>query len=144
MINEFKQKFELFYYYGYTNFCTGIVQGHKETCYMHAMRYYFPPVIEGMYDKKLVGPGVLTMEGFEYKNFQTKQALRNHSNSRLNVCKQSLRYNTVMFKVGKHDTKAELKKNKEGAEWYKQYFKNHSNLSSKPSDEKINTKMTAV
>ena len=119
MIKEFKQKVELFYYYGYTIFCTGIVQGDKETFYMHAMRYYFPPVIEGMHDKHLVGPGVQTMEGFEYTSFQTKRALQNHSNSRLNVCKQNLHYNTVMFKVGKHDTKAELKKKKEEAEWYK-------------------------
>ena len=38
MIKEFKQKVELFYEYVYTNFCNGVVQGDKETFYMHAIR----------------------------------------------------------------------------------------------------------
>ena len=51
MIKQFKQKVEIFYEYEYTTFCTGIVQEDKETFYIHAMRYYFPPFIECIHGK---------------------------------------------------------------------------------------------
>ena len=52
--------------------------------------------------------GVFTMEGFEYKNYSSKQAIREHSNRRGNVCHQSLKFLTLQFILKHHEVQKEI------------------------------------
>ena len=92
MIECFDTLVKRFYEHGMDSFISKHCRGDKETFYLHAVRWYMPKIIRDTYTRHKLGPGIFTMEGFEYKNFSSKQAVRNHSNHRGNVPKQSLKH----------------------------------------------------
>ena len=56
-----------------TSYSTGDEEdGHGKTFYMHILRYYIPKIMLKAFQKHDVGPGVFTMEGFEYVNYVSK------------------------------------------------------------------------
>ena len=124
MIDEFEFKVKEFYRLGYTTFMQKVLPGDAETQYMHAMCHYFATIIRKFYDEFYIGPGAFNMEGFEYKNFQTKRAIRNHTNHMKNVCSQSLMYMTVMFSIAKHNVEKEVDKRsiEKTVQYLKEYF----------------------
>ena len=54
------------------------VAGDGETFYLHAMSQYMPVLMKDTYDDHRLGLGIFTMEGFEYKNYSSKHAIREH------------------------------------------------------------------
>ena len=57
--------------------------GHGETFYMHVLRYYAPKIMQHTFQKHGVGPGVFTMEGFEYVNYVSKMVHRTRTNKKV-------------------------------------------------------------
>ena len=125
MMAAYSDKVKLFHDAGMKSFMTDSVPGDNETFYTHAVCNYFLPKICTIYTLHGVGPGVFSMEGFEYKNFQSKRAVANRANGRGNICKQSIRHLCIIFRVGTHDIKKELKKRSasQKRKWHEKYFK---------------------
>ena len=48
-----------------------------ETFYLHTLKHYIPKIMRSTYEKHRLGPAIFTMEGFEYKNYTSKQVMRN-------------------------------------------------------------------
>ena len=67
-----------------------------------------PVFLERTHDAHKLGVGVFTMEGFEYKNYSSKHAIREHSNRKGNVCMQSLKYLTLQFITKKAEVNTEI------------------------------------
>jgi hypothetical protein len=59
-----------------------------------------------------LGIGIFTMEGFEYKNYTSKQVLNSRTNGwhQKNITKQSLRVLQLTYKCGYHNTQHEIKR----------------------------------
>ena len=46
---------------------------------MHALRHYIPLHAQNTWDTYKLGVGIFTMEGFELRNLESKQVVRNHT-----------------------------------------------------------------
>ena len=90
MISEFESLSEQLYKAGMKTYLSNRVEGDHETFYAHALRFYFPEILKKTYNKYGLGLGVYTMEGFESINYMTKRLIRNNSNRRGNICKQTM------------------------------------------------------
>ena len=90
MISEFESLSEQLYKAGMKTYLSDRVEGDHETFYAHALRFYFPDILKKTYNKYGLGLGVYTMEGFESINYMTKRLIRNNSNRRGNICKQTM------------------------------------------------------
>ena len=78
---------------------TKVDTGDKETFYMHSLRHYTMKHAQDTWIKYKLGIGIFTMEGFERRNLESKQAVRNHTNKKDNITVQSCnklyeKYNT--------------------------------------------------
>ena len=62
-----------------------------------------------IYRKHKLGISVMTMEGFEYKNFSSKYAVSTRSNGKGNIVMQSMRVLHLLFKSGYHNVDKEIK-----------------------------------
>ena len=112
MITLYKKEATKFLNNAHASCLTNKVQGDGETFYIHALSMYIPKIMRETYDSHMLGLGVFTMEGFEYKNYSSKHAIREHSNRKGNVCLQSLKYLTLQFINRKHEVTKEIKKRK--------------------------------
>ena len=112
MITLFKNEAATFFSNAHASFLSHKVQGNEETFYIHALCMYIPKIMRETYDSHMLGVRVFTMEGFEYKNYSSKHAIRGHSNRKGNVCVQSLKYLTLQFINRKYEVLKELKKRK--------------------------------
>ena len=90
MISEFESLSEQLYKAGMKTYLSDRVEGDHETFYAHALRFYFPDILKKNYNKFGLGLGVYTMEGFESIDYMTKRLIRNNSNRRGNICKQTM------------------------------------------------------
>ena len=66
---------------------------------MHALRHYNIKHAQDTWTKYKLGVGIFTMEGFERRNMESKQVVRNHTNKKGNIILQSAKklyekYNT--------------------------------------------------
>ena len=109
-ITKYKKLSEDFYLFGMKSFMTDLCVGDRETFYMHALRWYFPRIMQETYNKHDLGIGIFSMEGFENKNSKSKTALRRYSNHRGNLCSQSLTSLTMSFIHANHDVKKDSHK----------------------------------
>ena len=89
---------------------TNAIVGDGETFYIHNLSFYMPSIIEDTYKKHKLGPGVWSMEGFEYKNAQSKQAVYTHSNCKGNLPAQSLAHLYLIYTMGRHVQQMDRKK----------------------------------
>ena len=93
-----------------TSYTTGDEEdGHGKTLYMHVLRYYIPKMMLDTFQKHGVGPGVFTMEGFEYVNYVSKMVHRTRTNKKGNTASQALPVLAMMFVHQDHDVKTVLK-----------------------------------
>lgn len=81
---------------------TNAIVGDGETFYIHNLSFYMPSIIEDTYKRHKLGPGVWSMEGFEYKNAQSKRAVYTHSNRKGNLPAQSLAHLYLIYSMGRH------------------------------------------
>ena len=86
----YKKWVERFYELGVVTFMTKIEPGDQETFYLHVMRFYMPDIIDDTWKKYRLGVGIYTMQGFERRNKESKQALSRHNNFRGNFIIQNL------------------------------------------------------
>ena len=91
MMDSYKEQAGKFYPTGRATSLTNTLPGDRETFYNHCLLHYLPPLIERTYKFHCLGPGFFAMEASEYKNVTSKQEIMNHSNRKVNVCKQSLK-----------------------------------------------------
>ena len=66
-------------------------EGDAETFYFHSFCWYVPILMRRLYSLHSLGMAVMTMEGFEHKNFTSKHAVQCRTNGKGNISKQSLR-----------------------------------------------------
>ena len=60
-------------------------EGDNETFYLHCLRFYIPKIVKITYKKHNLGVGIFTMQGFERRNKESKNAMRRFSNNRGNI-----------------------------------------------------------
>ena len=107
----YKSTVNQFYEAGMKSFLTGTSEGDGETFYVHNVTFYMPRIIDDTYQKHKLGPGIWSMEGFEYKNAQSKRAIYTRSNRKGNLPAQSLARLYLNYTMGRHEHKKK-KKNK--------------------------------
>ena len=110
MSETYKKYAKEFYNAGIKSFMTNAIVGDGETFYIHNLFFYMPSIIEDTYKKHKLGPGVWSMEGFEYKNAQSKQAVYTHSNCKGNLPAQSLAHLYLIYTMGQHIQQMDRKK----------------------------------
>ena len=85
--------------------------GDKESLYSYTLACYLQHMLKQTYKRHNLGLGIFSMEGFEYKNYTSKQALNNCTNGNLktNIVMQSLRVLQLIFNCSYFNPEAELK-----------------------------------
>ena len=101
---------KLLYVHGEQSVLTRFTRGDSETFYFHCFRWYVPRMMRKMYRLHGLGIAVMTMEGFEHKNFTSKHAIQRRTNGKGNVTKQSMKILHLFFKSGYHNVMRELQK----------------------------------
>ena len=88
--------------------------GDKENFYVHVLTNYIPGIMRETYKRHKLGVGIFSMEGFEYKNYTSKQVLNNRTNGKIksNIVLQSMRILQLLFKCAYFDPHAEMKRRK--------------------------------
>ena len=79
-IEKFKKNIDSFYECGIDTFLTSVEMGDDETYYLHALKYYILYHARKTWDNHKCGIGVFTMQGFERRNKESKNILRQFSN----------------------------------------------------------------
>lgn len=98
--------------YGLRSFMTNRRSGDKETFYVHVLTRYMPKIMRETYQRHSLGVGIFSMEGFEYKNYTSKQVLNNRTNGKVstNIVLQSMRVLQLLFGCAYVDPDAEIKR----------------------------------
>ena len=88
--------------------------GDKETFYVHVLINYIPGIMRETYKRHKLGVEIFSMEGFEYKNYTSKQVLNNRMNGKIrsNIVLQSMRVFQLLFNCPYFDPVAEMKQRK--------------------------------
>ena len=81
-----------------------------ETFYQHNLKHYMPHIMRYTYENHAVGPAIFTMEGFECKNYTSKQVMRCCKNGQGIQCMQSLRVMQLLCINDHFSVSDELKK----------------------------------
>ena len=113
VISEYISQVEELYSLGLKSFMSESNQGDRKTFCLHSLWWYFPEIMKLTYKRHGVGIGVYTMEGFEYKNYTSKQVIRTRTNGKVNITMQSLKTLLLIFKNGYHNIEEEIGKRKE-------------------------------
>ena len=109
--------------------------GQGETLYMHVLRYYAPRIIRHTYETHAVGPGVFTMEGFEYINYVSKNGSSDASKQKGNITAQALPVLAMMYIHHEHDIKAVLKRQHQRSQCRQQVTESQTNNEQDKSSE---------
>ena len=109
-IATYDKKVESFYSHARNNLLTENIPGDKETFYLHCVRWEFPRMLKWMYSKHQLGLGVLSMEGFESKNLESKTTVKRNINNIGNIFVQSLTHLSKNFWNDTHNVEKERKK----------------------------------
>ena len=74
--------------------------GGDETFYFHVLRYYLPQIAKTTLDRHSLGLGIFTMQGFECRNKDSKNTLRQFSNGHGNIVITNLKRLWDVFSTG--------------------------------------------
>ena len=66
-------------------------EGDWETSYFHVARYYVPKIAKETYENYGIGIGVFTMQGYERRNKESKNTLRQFSNKKGDIVTPNLK-----------------------------------------------------
>ena len=89
-ICKFESNVKLLYHYGGKSFLTKTVIGDQENLYMHVLRYYMPIIVRDTWDVYNLGIGIFSMQGFEWRNKESKRTLNRFTNHRGNILQQNM------------------------------------------------------
>ena len=89
---------------------TRFTPGDGETFYFHAFKHYVPHFVQKSDRFHGLEIAVMTMEGFEHKNFTSKHAVQKRTNGKGNIAMQSMKILHLFFKCGYHNIEQELEK----------------------------------
>jgi hypothetical protein len=64
--------------------------GDNESFYSHVLFCYYPQLIDRLWTSHNVGIGIFTLQGFERRNKESKNAARRFYNGKHNVCSQTM------------------------------------------------------
>ena len=67
-----------------------IITGNAENFYFHILFYYFPMLVDHLWEIHQVGIGVFNLQGFERRNNESKTIAKRFYNSKHNVCYQTM------------------------------------------------------
>ena len=98
----FESNLKLFYKAGRNTFLTKNAHspGDDETFYLHCLRFYLPPIAKTTLEKHNLGLGIFTMQGFERRNKESKNAFKRFSNGKHNVVLSNLKRLWDVFITG--------------------------------------------
>ena len=85
-MSAFNKSLKQFYEHGKFTFLTKNCPEDDKTFYMHCLRFYLPQKAKETIEEFNVGLGVFTMQGFEQRNKESKNALKRFSNCKGNIC----------------------------------------------------------
>ena len=90
---KFDENARTFYAAGKTIFSTkdNNEEGDCETFCCHTLRFYIPQIAEITWKKHKLGVGIFSMQGFEWRNKESKNTLHWFTNKHDNVCKQNMK-----------------------------------------------------
>ena len=89
LLVSIKDTIRHFYLHAAKSFMTKVDPGDTETFYIHALRHYILKHAQDTWSKYKLGVGIFTMEGFERRNSESKEAVRKHTNKKDNITVQS-------------------------------------------------------
>ena len=69
---------------------TSYIIGDNESFYSHVLFCYYPQLIDRLWTSHNVGIGIFTLQGFERRNKESKNAARRFYNGKHNVCSQTM------------------------------------------------------
>ena len=110
VIKTYEYHAKSLYMHGRQTVLTRFEDRDAETFYFHAFCWYVPVFMRKLYTLHGLGIAVMTMEGFEHKNFTSKHAVQCRTNGKGNILKQSLRVLHLFFKSGYHNVMKELQR----------------------------------
>ena len=110
VIKTYEYHAKSLYMHGRQTVLTRFEDGDAETFYFHAFCWYVPVFMRKLYTLHGLGIAVMTMEGFEHKNFTSKHAVQCRTNGKGNILKQSLCVLHLFFKSGYHNVMKELQR----------------------------------
>ena len=90
-IETFKKNIDSFYDCNIDTLLTSVEMGDDETYYLHALKYYIPFHATKTWNDHKCGIGVFTMQGFECRNKESKNILRQFSNMKNQMLSQLLK-----------------------------------------------------
>ena len=76
--------------HGSKSFLRASSAGDAESFYLHCLRYCLPQIARRVHDDHGFGLGVLTMQGFEHRNKESKNVMRRRSNLKHNLTDQTI------------------------------------------------------
>ena len=85
-----KKHLNLFYKHGHNSFLTKKTEGDCETFYMHTLRFYLAPIVDDTWQRFQLGIVLLTMQGVERRNKESKNIFTCHTNKKGNQVKQCM------------------------------------------------------
>jgi hypothetical protein len=97
-LERFKTNLKQFYECGRKTFLTKNVDGDIEFFYSHCLRFYLPKHAEELFTEHGVGLGVFTMQGYERRNKESKNALKRFTNHKGNILVQNMKRLWDIFK----------------------------------------------
>ena len=97
-VSEYKQKIAEYehnvrelYTVGAKTTLTNNNTGNYETRYYHVACYYIPKIVRELFEKYGVGVGIFSMQGFERRNKESKNTLKQFCNHRGNIVVPNLK-----------------------------------------------------
>ena len=103
-MESFNNNLKKFYKLGAESFLTKDVgnKGDNETFYLHVLRFYMPKIAKQTLEKHNLGLGIYTMQGFERRNKESKNALRRFCNGKGDILSPNLARLFDLFYFGKN------------------------------------------
>ena len=90
-LEKFNKNIDSFYECGTNTFLTSDEVGDDETYYLHVLKHYIPYHARKTWNNHKCGIGVFTMQGFERRNKESKNILRQFSNMKNQMLSQILK-----------------------------------------------------
>ena len=90
-IGEFENNVKEFYIVGSKTFLTRTSVGDDETMYMHVLRFYMNRIAVTTFNRHKLGLGIYSMQGYERRNKESKNAIRRFNNHCGNLVASNLR-----------------------------------------------------
>eukprot|EP00978_Attheya_sp_CCMP212_P014065 scaffold35698_cov63-Attheya_sp.AAC.8 len=90
-LSQFETNFSSFYACGQKTFLSKNRDGDDEFFYSHCLRFYLPRMARDIFEKQKVGLGVFMIQGYEHRNKESKNTMKQFTNKKGNLAVQNLK-----------------------------------------------------